>query len=76
MKTSYIETLNEMRMIPSNHDSCSRCLLHAHFTFTILRELTTTAESGVGRGEIAHQLMRGDLYTKEQLVMVIPYIVR
>lgn len=76
MKTSYIETLNDMRTIPDDHDSCSRCLLHAHFTFTILRELTMTAESGAGRGEIAHQLLRGDVDTKEKLVMAIPYIVR
>lgn len=76
MKTGYIETINDMRTIPSNHDSCARCLLHAHFAFTILSKLTSMAESGVGKGEIAHQLMRGDSDTKEKLVMVIPYIIR
>ncbi|XP_066250747.1 uncharacterized protein Rnb isoform X3 [Euwallacea similis] len=75
MKTRYIETLNAIRTVPANHDGCSRCLTHVDFAFAIFKRLTETAESAAGKGEIAHQLMRGDQETKEKLVLAIPYIV-
>lgn len=75
MQTDYIQTLHEMRNMPTNHDSCSKCSLLAHFTYTVLRRFSETAESGAGKGDIAHKLLRGDTETKQKLVMVIPYII-
>ncbi|KAH0998876.1 uncharacterized protein LOC125502332 [Dendroctonus ponderosae] len=75
MQTNYIHTLNDMRNIPANHETCSRCLFNAHFTYRILKSFSETAESGAGKGDIAHKLMRGDWKVKQSLVLVIPYII-
>lgn len=64
-----------MRNIPANHETCSRCLFNAHFTYRILKSFSEAAESGAGKGDIAHKLMRGDWKMKQSLVLVIPYII-
>ncbi|KAL1516622.1 hypothetical protein ABEB36_000508 [Hypothenemus hampei] len=75
MKSQYIFLLNDMHAMIPNHQSCSRCLMHAHFAYTVLKGFNEMAESGAGKGDIAYRLLRGDLETKQKLVKVIPFIV-
>ncbi|RZC36130.1 uncharacterized protein BDFB_007081 [Asbolus verrucosus] len=55
---------------------CSKCNQFRWISSSVIKKLTKVAESGVGKGDIAHKLLRGDSATKQQLVLVIPYIVK
>lgn len=75
MQTDFIPTVYDLGIM--QHGAfCSKCGQFQLISQLIIRKLTKVAESGFGKGEIAHKLLRGDGEIKQQLVLVIPYIVR
>ncbi|XP_050301516.1 uncharacterized protein LOC126739759 [Anthonomus grandis grandis] len=76
MKTNYIQSLFAMRQYPQDHDTCFTCNLHQRVSYNILTTFVDIAETGAGKGDIAHQLVKGDTETKEMLVWAIPYLIR
>ncbi|CAG9770667.1 unnamed protein product [Ceutorhynchus assimilis] len=73
IRTDYIKTLTDIEATP--HDSCTKCSLHSYFSSTILRKFSNTAECGAGKGYLARMLLKGDTEAKENIVMVLPYII-
>ncbi|KAJ8954093.1 hypothetical protein NQ318_004398 [Aromia moschata] len=68
MQTEFVQTVYALTEMQHNR-WCTKC---ANFLFvgqTILRKFTALAESGVGKGDIAHKLLRGDTNIKQQLVL-------
>ncbi|KAG5887936.1 hypothetical protein JTB14_003031 [Gonioctena quinquepunctata] len=74
MKTTFVEKIYGLTRF-QHGSSCIRCVDHCFLGKKILRSFTELAESGAGKGDIAHGLLRGGQDLKEQLVLVIPYIV-
>ncbi|CAH1155290.1 unnamed protein product [Phaedon cochleariae] len=72
MKTTFIE--NVYSMTSFQHPSCTKCVDHSCVGRLILRRITELAESAVGKGDIAHGLLRGSDEDKRKLVLTIPYI--
>lgn len=60
----------------AQHRGCVTCKELLHMGQLILGRLTILAESGCGKGDIAHQLMRAGDPTKRNLVLVLPYIIK
>ncbi|CAH2008395.1 unnamed protein product [Acanthoscelides obtectus] len=75
MKTKFIETIYDLTKVQHNQ-FCNKCDNYKFVGKLILRQMTTLAESGVGKGEIAYTLLRGGEQVKQQLLLVIPYIHR
>ncbi|KAJ8927879.1 hypothetical protein NQ314_019623 [Rhamnusium bicolor] len=75
MQTEFIQTVYDLTEI-QHSKWCTKCSNYLFVGQTILRKFTSLAESGVGKGDIAHKLLRGDSKIKKQLVLVIPYIVK
>lgn len=68
----YIANLTKMQ-----HGAyCSKCRHFQWMSGSAIKTLSNVAESEAGKGDIAHKLLRGDLATKQKLVLVIPYIIR
>lgn len=75
MKTKFIETVHDLKQMQhSKH--CQKCIHLSTLGENLLGKITVVAESGAGKGDIAHLLLRGNMKTKEELVLVIPYIIR
>lgn len=75
MQTEFIQTVYNLTDI-QHSKWCTKCSKYLIIGQTILRKFTALAESGVGKGDIAHKLMRGNSEMKQKLVLVIPYIVK
>ncbi|XP_015834209.1 uncharacterized protein LOC103312501 isoform X2 [Tribolium castaneum] len=75
MQSDFIPAVYDMAKI--QHGSwCSKCRQFQWISASIIKKLSRVAETGGGKGDIAHKLLRGDNVTKQQLVLVIPYIIR
>ncbi|KAJ3660989.1 hypothetical protein Zmor_005414 [Zophobas morio] len=75
MKTDFIPAVYD-RAKTLRNAWCSKCRDFQCISSIIIRKITELAESGGGKGDIAHKLLRGDIETKQQLTLVIPYIIR
>lgn len=75
MISDYITSVYSLTIF--DHDSdCSVCRQVRDKAEYILSSLKTMAESGFGRGEIAHILLRSkDQTKKEKIALSIPYII-
>lgn len=74
MQTDFIDTIYELT--EKQHEMCSKCSQFQHIGQTILKKLFYLAESGVGKGDIAHKLFKGPWEMKQKLVLGIPLIIR
>lgn len=74
MQTNFIPMVHELTVAP--HRGCIICKQHSRMGQLILGRLTILAESGCGKGDIAHQLIRANTEVKRNLVLVLPYIIR
>lgn len=74
MQTEFIQTVYELT--EKQHENCTKCASFELVGQTILKKLNCLAESGIGKGDIAHKLFRGPWEMKQKLVLVIPLIVR
>ncbi|VEN59858.1 unnamed protein product [Callosobruchus maculatus] len=75
MKSKFIETMYDLMKV-QHSQNCNKCSDYKDVGKIILRQITTLAESGVGMGEIAHALLRRRCQTRQQVTLVIPYILR
>ncbi|CAH0547622.1 unnamed protein product [Brassicogethes aeneus] len=75
MRTNFVETVYNLTLM-THASKCHKCLQFQQIGQMILTKLTILAESGVGKGNIAHQILRGEMDLKKQLVLVMPYIIR
>ncbi|KAJ8913033.1 hypothetical protein NQ315_002049 [Exocentrus adspersus] len=75
MQTEFIQTVYDLTDL-QHRKWCVSCSKYVVVGQTILKKFTALAESEVGKGDIAHKLMRGDSELKQKLVLVIPYIVK
>ncbi|KAB0792076.1 hypothetical protein PPYR_14037 [Photinus pyralis] len=73
MQSSFFPTVYKMTM--STHDSCCTCDELYKLGRDILKTVTVTVEHKCGKGDIAHQLYRGNDEVKRQIVPIIPLIV-
>lgn len=73
MSSNFIETMYDLTIL--QHRDCGTCMDCVFYGKFVLKKLTALAESESGKGDIAHKLLRGTNRVKEQLVLVIPYII-
>lgn len=69
----FVETMYDLTIL--EHRDCGTCMDFVFYGKFVLKKLTALAESESGKGDIAHKLLRGSEELKEQLVLVIPYII-
>lgn len=74
LQTDFIPMVYEL--LVSQHRGCLICKQFLQMGQLILGRLTILAESGCGKGEIAHQLIRANDTTKRNIVLVLPYIIK
>ena len=75
MKTDFIPYVCDYTGDPVN-PWCSKCRGFQEISKIVINKISERAESDGGKGDIAHKLLRGDIETKQQLALVIPYIIR
>nr|CAH7747201.1 unnamed protein product [Callosobruchus chinensis] len=75
MRSKFIETMYDLTKVQHNQ-SCDKCNDYKFVGQIILRQITILAESGVGIGEIAYALLRRRYQTRQQVALVIPYVLR
>lgn len=76
MQTKFVQMVYELTATAHDVKCCSFCNRICELATTILNTLTKTAESGVGKGDIAHTLLRSNAEIKNKIVVTIPYIIR
>lgn len=74
MTNNFVEHVFDLNKV--KHKDCKTCVDYLFIGRFIQRRLVLLAESEVGKGDIAHKLLRGTNELKEKLVLIIPYIVR
>lgn len=74
LQTNFIPMVYELLIL--QHRGCLVCKEYQKMGQLILGRLTILAESGCGKGDIAHQLMRASDVIKKNLVLVLPYIIK
>ncbi|XP_076272904.1 BTB/POZ domain-containing protein Rnb [Rhynchophorus ferrugineus] len=75
LQTDFVHVVWSMRDNLPDHGHCVKCFLYFEIASRILQKITEVAESGAGKGDIAHRLLRGDDAMKRKLVTVIPYVI-
>ncbi|XP_072382558.1 uncharacterized protein Rnb [Diabrotica undecimpunctata] len=74
MKTSFIERISKLTEYIHSID-CEICFRFSFVAKAVLGRLTEIAESAVGKGNLAHELLRGSDEFRTQLVLSIIYVV-
>lgn len=75
MQSDYIPMVYDLTIM-EHDDNCYDCVQIQEKGKGILYKLTALAESGCGKGDIAHQLLRGEIAVKKSLILVIPFIIK
>lgn len=75
MQTDFIPSVASITKM-QHGGLCPKCRQFQYISGSVIKTLSNVAESEAGKGDIAHKLLRGDLATKQKLVLVIPYIIR
>jgi hypothetical protein len=75
MQTDFLPAIYYVSKLPQA-SWCQKCRQFLCIGSSILKKMAKVAESGMGKGNIAHKLLRGDNAMKEQMALAIPYVVR
>lgn len=75
MQTSFIQTMYDLTRTKHDVKNCYSCSRAGAIATVVLNSLIRVAESGVGRGDIAHTLLRSNTQVKDKIVVAIPYII-
>lgn len=75
MTSNYIPMLYEVSL-PIHNELCVHCKWLRSKSMEIMNKCTNLAESGCGKGDIAHILLRGDHNLAQKLVLTIPYVIK
>ncbi|GJQ79478.1 hypothetical protein Trydic_g16331 [Trypoxylus dichotomus] len=76
MQTNFVQMVYDLTKTIHDDKSCSSCNHICNTGIMVLNTFTKTAESGAGKGDIAHTLLRGNAQVKDNIVVAIPYVIR
>lgn len=76
MHTNFIIDLYNLRHPTVAHVNCRLCSDMRCISVHVLENVSTIAESGYGRGELAHYLLTGERSTQQHVALVTALVVR
>lgn len=76
MQTNFIINLYQLRHPAVDHENCRLCADMRSISGQVLENVSAIAESGYGRGELAHYLLTGDLVKQKHVAIITALVVR
>ncbi|XP_044735332.1 uncharacterized protein LOC123297650 [Chrysoperla carnea] len=77
LNNKLILRLHNLLRNPLHGINCKQCMEIKNFiNYNVMEKLTRTIESGYVKGQIAHQLLKGELDKQQKLIISIPYLVQ
>lgn len=76
MATDFVQSVHKLCQTDHQIEDCWSCHNINNIANDVLLALANIAESASVIGALGLQLHRGDLLTKQKLVLTIPYIIR
>lgn len=75
LKQNFVFKIHELSRPPYDHSECYSCCKMKKVSKDLLVAYGTIAESGYGRGELAHFLLTGDVEMKKKIAINLTYII-